>query len=220
MIALPTASLALLLVYRLYSILPHTGQHRDRRLNSKPGCTVAVFLGSGGHTSEALALISALDFKRYNRRAYIVASGDDLSVRKAVDLEARLSKTHDYTILSIPRARRVHQPLITIPISVAYSLLFCAYHLTLRPFLNFKTSKFADVLVLNGPGTCLMLCIVVYMNKFLGLQAPSIIYVETFARVKSLSLSGKLIRPFADRFITQWPTSQNSPQSSGENWLV
>jgi len=35
--------------------------------------------------------------------------------------------------------------------------------------------------------------------QFFGLHAPHIVYVETFARVNSLSLSGKLVRPFADR---------------------
>jgi beta-1,4-N-acetylglucosaminyltransferase len=31
------------------------------------------------------------------------------------------------------------------------------------------------------------------------------VYVESFARVKTLSLSGKLLYPFVDRFIVQWP---------------
>ena len=35
--------------------------------------------------------------------------------------------------------------------------------------------------------------------QFFGLQTPLVIYIESFARVKSLSLSGKLIRPLADR---------------------
>jgi len=46
------------------------------------------------------------------------------------------------------------------------------------------------------------------MNKFFGLPAPTIIYVESFTRVKALSLSGKLIRPLVDRFIVQWPALQ------------
>lgn len=76
-------------------------------------------------------------------------------------------------------------------------------------------------------------------HQFLGLRAPYVIYVETFARVKTLSLSGKLIRPFADRlvevsshlffrifnwyhrFLTQWPEipGETKPRSS-DNWLV
>lgn len=31
------------------------------------------------------------------------------------------------------------------------------------------------------------------------------IYVESFARVKSLSLSGRILYPVVDRFLVQWP---------------
>ena len=42
----------------------------------------------GGHTSEALSLLSALDFNRYVPRIYIISEGDTLSMQKAVVLEA------------------------------------------------------------------------------------------------------------------------------------
>jgi beta-1,4-N-acetylglucosaminyltransferase len=32
-----------------------------------------------------------------------------------------------------------------------------------------------------------------------------IIYIESFARVETLSLTGKLLYPFVDRFLVQWP---------------
>jgi len=140
-----------------------------------------------------------------------------------LEFEIKLSEPHvpNCIILSIPRARNVHQSLMTTPFSSLLALLLCTYHLTLRPLLYFRSPKFADVLILNGPGTCFLLCIAVYINKFLGLQAPSIIYVETFARVRSLSLSGKLIRPFADRFVTQWPRPGIPQKELGsDNWLV
>ena len=35
--------------------------------------------------------------------------------------------------------------------------------------------------------------------QFLGLPSPKLVYVETFARVRTLSLTGKLLRPIADR---------------------
>jgi len=41
--------------------------------------------------------------------------------------------------------------------------------------------------------------------QFLGLCRTRIIYVESFARVRSLSLSGKLLYAFTDRFVVQWP---------------
>jgi len=57
-----------------------------------------------------------------------------------------------------------------------------------------------------------MLCLAVYLNKLLGLPSPKLIYVESFARVKRLSLSGKILKPFVDRFVVQWPdlTKENS----------
>lgn len=37
-----------------------------------------------------------------------------------------------------------------------------------------------------------------------------IIWVDSIANVKRLSLSGMLIRPFADLFLTQWPELENN----------
>ena len=68
-----------------------------------------------------------------------------------------------YSIVTVPRARRVHQSLLTTPLSSARSLAVCIYHTTLQPLFSGK--PFADVLVLNGPGTCVMLCLAVYFNK-------------------------------------------------------
>lgn len=42
----------------------------------------------GGHTSEALALLSGLDFDRYCPRKYVVSQGDILSAKKAITLES------------------------------------------------------------------------------------------------------------------------------------
>lgn len=89
---------------RAYAVLPQpkTSVRRLRDKNSK--CSVAVFLGSGmfleriparqapeafigGHTAEALLLLSSLDFERYTPRTYIISHGDTLSAQKALDLE-------------------------------------------------------------------------------------------------------------------------------------
>jgi beta-1,4-N-acetylglucosaminyltransferase len=61
------------------------------------------------------------------------------------------------------------------------------------------------VLIVNGPGTCVVLVLVSWIRRILGLDHTRIIYVESFARVKSLSLSGKLVKPFVDTFVVQWP---------------
>lgn len=43
--------------------------------------------------------------------------------------------------------------------------------------------------------------------QLLALPAPKLIFVESFARVRSLSLSGRLLRNVVDVFLVQWPTT-------------
>ncbi|KAF8142942.1 oligosaccharide biosynthesis protein Alg14-like protein, partial [Mycena galopus ATCC 62051] len=106
-----------------------------------------------------------------------------------------------YTILTILRARYVHQRLITTPPTALRSLLMCFYHVT---FAHIHSS-FADILILNGPGTCFVLCITVYVNKFQSLATPRVIHIESFSRVESLSLSGNCS---IHLFIVRWPQLQ------------
>ena len=193
---------------------------------------------TGGHTSEALALIATLDPTRYTPRRYIVSEGDSLSAQKAVELEKTFNlvsgsrsffKNYDiqnstkaeddsYDIVVVPRARRVHQSLLSTPPTALWSLLYSSMYL-IRHTVS-RERAFADVLVLNGPGTCFTFSLAIYvtkvcsstffrtivahtwsfyLDKLVGCPVPKIIYVESFARVKTLSLSGKLLRPFVDR---------------------
>lgn len=57
----------------------------------------------------------------------------------------------------------MHQPLYTTPVTAIRSLLACLYHVTVVPIA--KGTSFADVLVLNGPGTCFILCLAVLVNR-------------------------------------------------------
>ncbi|KAK0195701.1 glycosyltransferase family 1 protein [Armillaria mellea] len=199
-------------VLRIFSLLPAQKSSGRSRLsdNTSGNRKLAVFLGSGGHTSEAIALLSSLDYTRFSSRIYIVSDGDTLSTQKAKDLENKKcasSSKQNFAVWTIPRARQVHQPLLSSPWTALWSLLRCMQHVTISPLLSSSSASqpFADVLILNGPGTCISLCIAIYVNKFIGLPVPKLIYVESFARVHSLSLSGKLLRPLVDRFVVQWP---------------
>lgn len=53
-------------------------------------------------------------------------------------------------------------------------------------------------IISTGAGTALPMC---YLGKLFG---KKIIYIESFARRTSKSLSGKLIYPIANLFIVQW----------------
>ncbi|CAE6440537.1 unnamed protein product, partial [Rhizoctonia solani] len=193
----------LFVLYRLYCVL--CTPHASKPQNSSGNCTrsLAVFLGSGGHTSEALTLVSSLDFDKYTPRTYIISEGDSLSGEKAVALEnLKRPGNSQYRILTMPRVRRVHQSLASTPFTALHSLIWTLRFMTLPAVLSKRS--FADALLINGPGTCVALVLVTYFNRFWWLESPRIIYVESFARVNSLSLSGKLVRPLADRFLVQW----------------
>ena len=64
-----------------------------------------------------------------------------------------------------------------------------------------------DLILTNGPGTAVPLCYAYYFTSiflFLNLKSK-IVYVESFCRVTSLSLSAKLLRPILTKFVVQWP---------------
>lgn len=42
------------------------------------------------------------------------------------------------------------------------------------------------------------------LRQLFFLKSTSTIYIESFARLTRLSLSGKLVRPIVDRFFVQW----------------
>lgn len=161
----------LLLLLRVWLILPGTSH---RRAAQKPtthrSYTVAAFLGSGGHTTELLQLVSALPTQRYARRIYLVSSGDRFSWKKANDLERTLSadRTSSAHVLQIPRARNVHQSFVTTPWTLAKSIAFCLHHVALRPLTrpcNKSNRVLADVILMNGPGTCVPIVIAVYLLR-------------------------------------------------------
>ena len=56
---------------------------------------------TGGHTSEALSLLSALNFDRYVPRIYIISEGDTLSMQKAMVLEATKAADAPQTTSSV-----------------------------------------------------------------------------------------------------------------------
>jgi beta-1,4-N-acetylglucosaminyltransferase len=122
-----------LVSFRVYSILPAANRKRFTRQNTDGSnkCRTAVFLGSGqskfpqhheypcfdyvtgGHTSEALTLISALDFSRYTPRIYIISEGDSLSAEKAAALESQKSSSnkvcHCITYVHLPNGSNIRR---------------------------------------------------------------------------------------------------------------
>ncbi|BGO98617.1 UDP-N-acetylglucosamine transferase subunit [Rhodotorula toruloides] len=205
---LATASLVLvtaLTAARLLQVVVriHTPSRPPHRRQTDEG-TLAVFLGSGGHTAEMMRLVAHLDWRRFSRRTWIISSGDTLSEAKALALEKQIG-TGEFRILRIPRARRVHQSYLTSPFTTLYSLAYCLWHIAIAPLLDSRRRRvFADVVLLNGPGSCVPITCAAFLPRLLSLPSPALIYVESLARTRRLSLSAKLVRPFVDRFFVQW----------------
>lgn len=104
-------------------------------------------------------------------------------------------------MLTIPRARRVHQSLAATPLTAVYSFLICLYHVTFAPFLASALSRPpgpfpAEALILNGPGTCFVLTAAVYVNKVSSLpqKFPCTVPADTSSEVLWLSLSKDNLR--------------------------
>ncbi|KAG6405047.1 hypothetical protein SASPL_132629 [Salvia splendens] len=157
-----------------------------------------------GHTAEMLNLLGVMQMERFKPRCYIAAATDNMSLQKARVMEDTLkNKAEADTIcasefLQIYRSREVGQSYIT---SVGTTLSALAHALWLMIKIR------PQVILCNGPGTCIPLCAIAFVFKVLGIRWSSIFYVESIARVRRLSLSGLLLYKLrmADQLFVQWP---------------
>lgn len=194
-----TAVIAIIMTRVLYVI--YLSSKPLRRSSVQPLSTL-VILGSGGHTAEMINLLSVLKMDRFIPRFYIAAATDNMSLQKAHVLESSLADgsgvVQSAQFMQIYRSREVGQSYLTsvgttiIAIGHAFWLM-----IKIRP----------QVILCNGPGTCIPLCAIAFLFKVLGIRWSSIFYVESIARVKRLSLSGLLLYKLhmADQFFVQWP---------------
>jgi beta-1,4-N-acetylglucosaminyltransferase len=215
-----------------------------------------VVLGSGGHTAEMLNILSQIRLLQfqYTHRTYIISSGDNFSALKAHEFESNLRKNSEisklpvaetpyltYDVVTVHRARKVHQSLLTTPVSSLRCLWECiavlrGAHHDFNPGHPRKNRTYPDIILTNGPGTGVMVILASILLLFFGLNGPASsstsnsspstatnnatsdtslptypqgqmrsIYIESWARVKKLSLSGRILKPFVDRFLVQWP---------------
>ncbi|GAA6024176.1 hypothetical protein JCM11491_006670, partial [Sporobolomyces phaffii] len=74
---------------RLFVVLvtQHARTPRPRARPRDAPASLAIFLGSGGHSAEMMRLVAHLDRNRYSSRTWIISSGDTLSESKALAFE-------------------------------------------------------------------------------------------------------------------------------------
>ncbi|KAH8930152.1 glycosyltransferase family 1 protein, partial [Atractiella rhizophila] len=169
--------------------------------------TLAVFLGSGGHTAEMFRLIAPLSEDIYTKRKYLVSAGDIISLSKIQQFERERQSLPglQYSVFVIPRARRVHQSFFTAPFTTSWSLAHCLFVVAIQPILSGERA-FADVVLLNGPGSCVPIAIAAHLPRLFLYRSPKVVYIESIARITSLSLSAKILRSLnlVDELWVQW----------------
>lgn len=198
---------------------------------------VLMICGSGGHTAEMIQMVEqSISPEKSSHRRWAVGKDDEKSYNKILAFETRLlhrSSCHSldpgtFDIVRFGRARYVHQSWLTTPFTALLSLVDILHILTAPPSCQqFSWRRVCPgVVVTNGPGTgFLFLLVAQVLRRMLLIPTGHMraIYVESWARVKSLSLTGRLIKAFrlADLFIVQQLPLLNGPNIIlSENLLV
>lgn len=168
----------------------------ESRLEKKGSSIKTVLcIGSGGHTSELLRLFEPFDKNKFQPRLYIMADNDFNSESKIREFEQAVGDGQ-YEISKIPRSRNVAQTYSSSAVTTLYSTINTA------PIIfRFRP----DVVLCNGPGTCIPICLMTFILRCSFIQDCRIVFIESICRVKTLSLTGKIMQFFADVMVVQWP---------------
>lgn len=171
-----------------------------KKLNKAP--MVLVVLGSGGHTAEMLTLISELIgvLPEGTRLTYVTGESDRHSASKASDLHKNkhMACTMHISHVRLPRAREVGEAWLSSVMSSVKTTIAAIR-------LVWRTKP--DVVLSNGPGTSAVVAGAAFLTRVCKPSAKlacRVIYVESFARVETISMSGRILYAFADRFVVQW----------------
>ncbi|XP_052902762.1 UDP-N-acetylglucosamine transferase subunit ALG14 homolog [Anopheles moucheti] len=191
----------LLLVRFIYLLISvRRGQSGSALSQRSTPVRTMIVMGSGGHTAEMMRIVERLDCERYSPRQYVLASTDKTSVVKVIESEIRREpdpEKQTYEIITIPRSRDVHQSYVSSIATTAFALFNCVpLVLKARP----------ELILTNGPGTCVPVCLVAFLARLLFLNTKCrIVFIESFCRVRNLSLSGRILLYIVDMFVVQWP---------------
>ncbi len=134
-----------------------------------------IFISStGGHLSELMQLKSI--FKKYDY--HIITEKNDTTLKLKEDYGNRIN------YLVYGARNYMFSYMFKFPYNILKSLVL---YLKIRP----------DVIVTTGAHTAVPICYIAKLFK------KKIIFIETFARVNSQSMSGRMINKIADVFLVQ-----------------
>ncbi|XP_061859384.1 UDP-N-acetylglucosamine transferase subunit ALG14 homolog isoform X4 [Colius striatus] len=179
----PVLPVGLLLLLSLL-LVPVALLARRRRGRQAPPLRLLVVAGSDGtRVSPRLSVttLAGTDPRSFQHRVIAGSSGQGFA---------------KFTLDRIPRSREVRQSWTSSVATTLYSFLYSLP-------LTYKLKP--DLILCNGPGTCVPVCVSALLLGLLGIKRAIIVYVESICRVETLSLSGKILYYFSDYFIVQWP---------------
>ena len=148
---------------------------------------VLYILGSGGHTNQMIEL--SKDLKNKINYFYVIQEDDVLSKKKIL---------YPGKVIKVKRPRMWDESFI--------------YNLRVIP-LFFKALKIIkknkiDVIISSGPGVSIPFF---YAGKLLS---KKLIFIESWSRVSTKSISGRFIYPISDLFFVQWKENlKNYPKA-------
>lgn len=194
------------LTYVLYTLHMEPRQRYD---GPRPVRTL-IILGSGGHTAEMIAIVQQLNKRNYTPRFYVIADTDKHSETKALHVESLVASQSTarpnpaFSIHRIQRSREVRQSFLSAITSTLLSIWQCVPLVyRLRP----------DLVLCNGPGTCVPICLIAFLYKVLYIVPDCrIVFIESYCRIKTISLTGKILLWFIDMFVVQWPQLQHASE--------
>lgn len=181
----------------------------DLGLGTRQRIRTMAVMGSGGHTAEMARAVSGIDRVRYSPRTYVVAETDRISPHKIAAIEEKVAGLH--FVRTVPRSREVGQSWLTTVWTTLVAFLFS---------LRLVWRERPDVVLCNGPGTCVPICAAARIVRLLQWRPVMLVYFESIARVTSLSLSARILRFFVDVFVVQWPElKQRFPRAFLRNFF-
>jgi beta-1,4-N-acetylglucosaminyltransferase len=165
---------------------------------------LTIIAGSGGHTTEMLKMIRAAESNDHSfMRRWVLTEGDHRSAEQIRAYEEgrikrRGSSAGTFELLQIRRARKVHQSWLTVPWTAVMCFVDVLKILISQyPFAEpGSKNQYPHTIITNGPGSGLIFLLVAWTLRILGaipIDRAHAIYIESFARVKSLSLTGRIL---------------------------
>lgn len=184
---------------------------------------VMILFGSGGHSTEMLMLIqNAKLAKKLDRgevnRLICVVSDDDRLIQQKINQEFEgCKRKHKIETVTLKRGRRVGQSYLTAIWTTLIGLLHS---------MSIVLSREPKLCITNGPAISVTVSLAIRCLQVITFgfrYRCNIMYIESFCRTRTLSLSGKIIYHLrlANEFYVQWPILHSSyPRALYQGLLV